>query len=199
MLQIKLFIIISTQSKVTTPSVGAKPLSKGTFTAVALSLDKEDSFHTPVAKESVLSASIRVGAFDTNAAILHTTSLPDLRSLFSTIPQILSPTAEEEATPDNQGVNEESNEEEEEEGESESEAEEEPASKLKEESGGEESHGEDALREEDDSEEEEWSSSDDEDIHQLVQTLQSYVEESSMFQLDIAAWVIMCTAYCNIM
>ena len=161
------------------PSGGATPLSKDTFTAVAPSSDKEDSFHTPVAKESMLSASLRAGAFDTNAAILHTCSLPDLRSLFSTTPQVLLPTAEEEVAPDNEEVNKEHNEEEEEGG-NESETEQEPVSKLKEDSEGEESQGDDEVREESDSEEEGWSSSDDEDIHQLVQTLQSYVEESSM-------------------
>ena len=39
--------------------------------------------------------------------------------------------------------------------------------------------GDETVFKEDESEEEVWSGSDDEDIHQLVQTLQSYVEESS--------------------
>ncbi len=143
--------------------------------------DKEDSFHTPLAKESMLSASLRAGVFDTNVSILHTCSLPDLRSLFSTVPQVLLPTAVEGGAPDNQELNEESDQEEEGEG-SDSDAVQEPASKLEEGSEGEESQGDDEVREEEDSEEEGWSSStsDDEDIHQLVQTLQSYVEESSM-------------------
>ena len=145
------------------------------------SSDKDDSFHTPLAKESILSASLRAGVFDTNVSILHTCSLPDLRSLFATVP----PTAVEEGAPDNQELNEGSDQEEEGEG-SESDAVREPASKLKESSEGEESQGDDEAREEEDSEEEGWSSStsDDEDIHQLVQTLQSYVEESSMSLLD---------------
>ena len=92
------------------------------------------------------------------------------------------PTAEEERAPDNQELNEESDQEEEGEG-SESDTVQEPASKLKEDSEGEESQGDDEVREEDDSEEEGWSSSDDEDIHQLVQTLQSYVEESSTYSV----------------
>ena len=146
------------------------------------SSDKEYSFHTPMAKESMLSASLRAGAFDTNVAILHTCSLPDLRSLFSTTPQVLLPTAEEERAPDNQ---EQSDQEEEGEG-SESDAVQEPTSKLKENSEGEESQGDDKVREEDDSGEEGWSSSDDEDIHQLVQTLQSYVEESSMSHVNMS-------------
>ena len=144
---------------------------------MAPSSDKEDSFHTPEAKESLLSASLRAGVFDTNAANLHSCSLPDLRTLFSTTPQVLLPATNEKAAPDNQEINEKS--EEGEERKSEREAEQEPASKLKEDSEGEESHGDSEFQEESDSEEEGWSSSDDEDIHQLVQTLQSYVEESS--------------------
>ena len=129
-----------------------------------------------MAKESVLSASLRAGAFDTNVSTLRTCSLPDLRSLFSASPQEPSYAAKAEAVPSNQDVNEGGNEQEEEEG-SEDEDEGEPVSKFKEDSEEEESQRDDALREE--SEEGSWSSSDDEDIHQLVQTLQSYVEESS--------------------
>jgi hypothetical protein len=139
----------------------------------------------------MLSASLRAGVFDTNVSILHTCSLPDLRSLFSTVPQVLLPTAVEGGAPDNQELNEESDQEEEGE-ESESDAVQEPASKLEEGSEGEESQGDDEVREdEEDSEEEGWSSStsDDEDIHQLVQTLQSYVEESSMSVMDT---IVMC-------
>ena len=159
---------------------------------MAPSSDKEDSFHTPLAKESMLSASLRAGVFDTNVAILHTCSLPDLRSLFSTTPM---PIPGEERTPDNQELNEEvSDQEEEEGGGSESDVVQEPASRLKGDSEGEESHGEDEVREEGDSEEEGWSSSDDEDIHQLVQTLQSYVEESSMSHFDRYYFdITMCT------
>lgn len=129
----------------------------------------------------MLSASLRAGIFDTNVSILHTCSLPDLRSLFATV----LPTAVEEGAPDNQELNEGSDQEEEGEG-SESDAVQEEASKLKENSEGEESQGDDEARDEEDSEEEGWSSStsDEEDIHQLVQTLQSYVEESSMSLLD---------------
>ena len=101
----------------------------------------------------------------------------------------------EERTPDNQELNEEvSDQEEEEGGGSESDVVQEPASRLKGDSEGEESHGEDEVREEGDSEEEGWSSSDDEDIHQLVQTLQSYVEESSMSHFDQYYFdITMCT------
>lgn len=148
---------------------------------------KEDSFHTPMFNNSMLSASIRAGAFDTNAKALHTCSLPDLRSLFATTP---SPTANvEEAAPDSQEINEEGGEEEEEEeeegGESEIEEELELLSRYKEESGeetpagGDQLKGEESGSEEEEEEEEGWSSSDDEDFHQLVQTLQSYVEEAS--------------------
>ena len=170
--------IIPLQSKVTAPSAGATPLSKAAVTPTS---DKEESFHTPLAKESMLSASLRAGFFDTNVAILHTCSLPDLSALFSTTPQVLLPTADEVRTPGNQELNDESDQEEERGG-SESDTVQEAAGKLlKEDSEGEESQGEDDDVEEGDSEEEGWSSSDDEDIHQLVQTLQSYVEESSMF------------------
>lgn len=147
---------------------------------------KEDSFHTPMFNNSMLSASIRAGAFDTNAKALHTCSLPDLRSLFATTP---SPTANvEEAAPDSQEINEEGGKEEEEEeegGESEIEEELELLSRYKEESGeetpagGDQLKGEESGSEEEEEEEEGWSSSDDEDFHQLVQTLQSYVEEAS--------------------
>ena len=120
----------------------------------------------------MLSASLQAGAFDTNAKILLTCSLPDLRSLFATSPpQVVLPVSidNEEEAPGNQETNEES-EYDEEEG-SESEEEQEPVSKVREENEEEE--------EEVEEEEEAWSSSDDEDIHQLVQTLQSYVEEAS--------------------
>ena len=166
-----------TQSKIT-PSVVVTPLVKDS-PATNLSPGKDDSFHTPMVKEgSMLSASLRAGAFDTNAAVLLTCSLPDLRSLFSTSPQVTPQTADEGATLDNQETSEEGNEGEE----GDRESEQEPVSKEESEEECPGDDGDDTVFKEDESEEEVWLSSDDEDIHQLVQTLQSYVEESSMYQ-----------------
>ena len=158
----------TTQAKVS-PSLVA-PLKKIAPITEDSSPHKEDSFHTP------LSASLRVGAFDTNAKVLLTCSLPDLRSLFTSSPQAVALAASEEDAPNNQEASEEQ----------ENEEEQEPVSKFKKESeeqshDKEEEYEEEEEEEEDKSEEEAWSCSDDEDMHQLVQTLRSYVEESSMF------------------
>ena len=165
------------QAKVS-PSRVAAPLlnQKNVPTAGASSSYKDDSFHTPLAKDSMLSASLRAGAFDTNANVLLTCSLPDLRSLFTSSPQAVPPAADEEETPNNQEASEEQ----------ENEEEQEPVSKFREENEErsckeEEEEYQEEEEEEDKLEEEAWSSSDEEDMHQLVQTLQSYVEESSMF------------------
>ena len=168
---------LCTQTKVS-PSIAQVP--KDTPTNVdGTPPGKDDSFHTPMVKDLQLSASLRAGAYDTNAKVLLTCSLPDLRTLFSSPPPIIMQVDNEEEFPSNEDINEEKageEEEEEEEGEcseEEVEEDEEPVSKFEEENEGGESSGEEE-------EEESWSSSDDEEIHQLVQTLQSYVEESSM-------------------
>lgn len=158
------------------PSIVAAPPQKDTPTTEDSTSQKDESFHTPVAKESMLSASLRAGAFDANAKGLLTCSMPDLRSLFTSSPQAEPPTADKEAAPPNHETNEDSSKEEEDE----SEEEEELVNKFVEESG--EQSRED---EEGEPEEESWSSSDEEDIHQLVQTLQSYVDESSMLSILI--------------
>lgn len=156
----------------------AAPLQKNTSIIATgdSSPHKDDSFHTPLVKESVLSASLRAGAFDVNAKVLLTCSLPDLRSLFTSSPQAVPLAANEEEVPNNQEASEDH----------ENEEEQDPVSKFKEESEEqsdkeeeEDEEEEEEEQEEDKLEEETWSSSDDEDIHQLVQTLQSYVEESS--------------------
>ena len=171
---------LCTQSKVS-PSIAQVPKDIPT-NVDGTPPGKDDSFHTPMVKDLQLSASLRAGAYDTNAKVLLTCSLPDLWTLFSSPPPAIMQVDNEEAFPSNEDINEEEAGEEEEEEEEEEEGEcseeeveedEEPVSKFEEENEGGESSGEEE-------EEESWSSSDDEEIHQLVQTLQSYVEESSM-------------------
>lgn len=149
------------------------------------------SYHTPLATSSSedngskppsdsLSASIRAGTFDAGANLLRTCSLPDLTSMISDPSQEgegPGGVASEEWNVGGSPSNEDD---------------------VTKASGDESSDGEDVFyngketpasgegaesdcEEEDEEDEEEWSTSEDEDLQQLVQTLQSFVEEASKF------------------
>ena len=128
--------------------------------------DDSESYHTPLAGNSKLSASLRAGTYDTNAEILRTCSLPELNSLVSDSDNDKNPWENaKERSPVNSTDN--SNQ-----GESPSHKE------IKDEGAADEAEFS-AEEEEEDEKDEVWSSSEDEDLQRLVETLQSFVEESS--------------------
>lgn len=153
---------------------------------------KEDLFYTPAASRPAppdLSTSLRAGAFDTSAHLLRTTSLPDLRGLFDLTegpaPGPLDDVSTEGDSSSNQGneVQLSGNEEEDpagqEDDEGEDSEEEDPACERP---NAEQGEGDvPVIKEQGEPPDEEgvWSDdSDDEDLQQLVQTLQTFVDEA---------------------
>ena len=140
--------------------------------------------------ESDLSASLRVGLFDTNADMLHTCSLPDLRLLFATdvgdilgeFPQIPGEAPADDAIEPTEGDD--------------------LTNQVEESSEKSSENGDPAVEDVNegefpsDDEGDAWSGGsddDDDDLQQLVETLQSFVEEASMFTP-----VTVCKATCSL-
>jgi hypothetical protein len=154
-----------------------------------------ETYLTPSAEEKVkMSASLRAGTYDAGANILRTCSLPDLASLVADPEGPAWDAQEPPETGDNVSGGPDT-------GnvpgplETEGKVPEPPARVPEDEEGANEDdvfYGDEAAtaaegrqsggvseEEEEVNEEEEWSSSEDEDLQQLVQTLQSFVEEAS--------------------
>ncbi len=154
---------------------------------------RDSSYLTPLAildKQPTLSASLRAGTYDAGANLLRTCSLPDLTSLLPNPSQegeglggVASEVWNAGRDPGNQGGGVT--------GEGNSDDDDDDA----ESSGGEDVFYNDEIapgpvgeepqaegvESDSEEEEEEWSSSEDEDLQQLVQTLQNFVEEASEF------------------
>ncbi len=144
------------------------------------------------------------GTYDANVNLLRTCSLPDLKPLLSDSPEAETPWGDNLKDPPNdliyvQNKDEICNDEDDEDSDPDkpNEVDSEPENEQEGVSEEEESDPETSKKVSDEEEEEEvWSSSEDDDLQQLVQSLQSFVEDSSEFT-NILNIIVSCDSELN--